>query len=73
MKIKDITYSSRNDFKAVFMCEKCKHEYTAWGYSDNYFYNDVLPNAICPECGLNSQGETREQLIERVGRDFEIK
>ena len=29
MKIKDITYSNRNDFKAVFMCEKCKHEFEA--------------------------------------------
>lgn len=72
MKIKDITYSSRNDFKAVFMCERCKHEYVAWGYSDGFYYNTVLPNAICPKCGLNSAGENEEQLKTRMGRTFQI-
>ena len=72
MKIKDITYSYRNDFKAVFMCEKCKHEFEAWGYSDANYYNNVIPNAICPNCGLNSNGETEEQLEARMGRTYVI-
>ena len=72
MKIKDITYSNRNDFKAVFMCEKCKHEFEAWGYSDTNYYNYVIPNAICPNCGLNSNGETEEQLKARTGRTYVI-
>lgn len=72
MKIKDITYSNRNDFKAVLLCEHCKHEYTAWGYSDGYFYNTVIPNALCPECGFNSAGENEQQLEERMGRTFRI-
>jgi len=72
MKIKDITYSHRNDFKAVFMCERCKYEYETWGYSDANYYNNVIPNAICPSCGLNSNGETEEQLKARMGRAYVI-
>ena len=66
------TYRSRNDFKAIFKCEKCGHEFEAWGYSDGWYYGTVMPNAICPKCGLNSQGETEEELQKRMGRTFEI-
>ena len=72
MEIKKITYINRNDFKAVFHCEKCKYEFEAWGYFDyNYYYN-VLPNAICPNCGKNSYGENKRQLKERCGRYYMI-
>ena len=54
------------------MCEKCKHEFEAWGYSDENYYNNVIPNAICPNCGLNSNGETAEQLEARMGRTYVI-
>ena len=72
MTIKNITYRYRNDFKADFQCEKCGHSFYAWGYSDSNYYENVLPNAICPECGLNSLGENEEQLIARVGRTYVI-
>ena len=72
MKIKNITYSNRNDFRAAFICELCKHEFISWGYSDANYYNNVLPNAICPKCGKNSKGETKAQLIKRVGRTYVI-
>ena len=45
MNIKEIKYSHRNDFKAIF---------------------------VCPKCGLNSYGETMEQLKTRVGREYVI-
>ncbi len=70
MTIKNITYRYRNDFKAVFQCDKCGYEYEAWGYSDANYYDNVLPNAICPKCGLNAQGETEEQLKARTGRFY---
>lgn len=72
MKIKEITYSHRNDFKAVFQCERCGHEFTAWGYSDANYYNNVMPNAICLKCGQNSNGETAEQLKARLGITYFI-
>ena len=72
MNIKKFTYRNRNDFKAVFVCSKCGHEFEAWGYSDANYYNNVMPNAICPKCGLNSFGETREQLEARLGYIYVI-
>lgn len=72
MNIKKITYSSRNDFKAIFYCPVCGHEFEAWGYSDSNYYNNVMPNAICPQCGKNSLGETEEELKARLGRIYKI-
>lgn len=72
MKIKNILYWNRNDFKAVFHCEKCGNEFEKFGYADDNYYNNVIPNAICPKCGLNSHGENKERLVARVGRVVRI-
>lgn len=73
MKIKSITYSNgRNDFKAIFSCPLCNHEYEAWGYSDGNFFNNVMPNAICPKCGKNEQGEDEQALESRLGHTVRI-
>ena len=66
------TYRSRNDFKAVYKCDKCGHEQEGWGYSDGFFYGTVMPNAICPKCGKNSHGEDEEQLKARMGITFKL-
>lgn len=66
------TYRSRNDFKAIYKCELCGHEQEGWGYSDDFFYDDVVPNATCPNCGKNSKGETPEETEKRMGRKFNI-
>ena len=43
MNIKEIKYSHRNDFKAIFVCPKCGQEFEAWGYSDaNYSFNKLM-------------------------------
>ena len=72
MKAIKVTYQHRNDFKAVFKCELCGHEYEAWGYSDDYFLNTVMPNATCPACWKNSLGETPAECEARMGREFHI-
>ena len=72
MKIKEITYSNRNDFKAIYFCPLCKNEFEAWGYSDSNFYENVMPNAICRNCGKNEHGETETELEERLGRTYRI-
>ena len=72
MKIINITYSHNNDFKAIFVCPLCGYEYEAWGYSDANFYNNVMPNAICPKCGKNEHCETEAALKARVGHTYRI-
>lgn len=51
MKIKEITYQNRRDFKAVYECEHCGHTFTDWGYDDANFHNNVIPSWKCKECG----------------------
>jgi len=36
MKIKEITWRSGKDFKAIFQCEYCGFEYEGTGYDDTY-------------------------------------
>jgi len=72
MNIKEVTFSSGNDFMAIFTCPLCKYEFEAWGYSDAYYFDNVMPNAICPKCGKNSHGETEDELEARVGRTYRI-
>lgn len=68
MKIKEYTYTNdRNDFKAIFECTQCGHTYEAWGYADGNFYNNVMPNAICPKCNKNEKGEDEKALESRLG------
>ena len=42
MRIKEITYQSRRDFKAKFICPHCGYEEEKWGYDDNYFHQKVI-------------------------------
>lgn len=50
------------DFRADYECEHCKHQMkNKSGYADNNYYDNVIPNVHCEECGLNSNGETKEQ------------
>lgn len=72
MDIKEIEYKNRNDFKAVFVCEHCGHEFKEWGYDDDNYWNNVMPNALCPKCGKNSNNENEEQLKNRLGRIYRI-
>ena len=42
------------------------------GYDDSNYWLNVIPNAICPKCGINSNGEDAEQLKQRLGRTYKI-
>ena len=50
MKIKEITYQNRRDFKAIFVCEFCENEVEQWGYDDDNFHRNVIPEKKCPVC-----------------------
>ena len=51
MKIKKITFSSRRDFTAIYVCEHCQFEEKSYGYDDNNFHQNVIPNMVCKKCG----------------------
>jgi len=55
MRIKEITYQNRRDFKAIYECQHCGHEEEGWGYDDSNFHNNVIPNMICKECGKKGE------------------
>jgi len=69
MKITEITYQSRRDFKADFECESCGEKINEWGYDDRNFHDNVIPKMICPECGksrndLGIEGEFTQTKYE---------
>mgnify|MGYP003083379963 FL=1 len=51
MKIKKIISQHRRDFQAVYECEHCGYTVKSYGYDDEYFHNEVIPNKVCPKCG----------------------
>lgn len=54
MRIKEITFQCRRDFRADFECEGCGHEMNAYGYDDGNFHENVVPNIVCPTCKKSS-------------------
>ena len=63
MKIKEILYQNRRDFRAVFVCQFCGHEETMWGYDDDNFHRRVIPNKKCSDCN-KSIAENENEINE---------
>lgn len=62
MRIKQITWRHRNDYKAVMVCEHCGHEQDDnHGYSDHFYFDRVIPAMKCDACGKDSQGKEKQQ------------
>lgn len=59
MKIKKIISQHRRDFRAVYQCEHCDHEYEGSGYDDAHFHQNVIPEKVCPECGKKAPEDYR--------------
>lgn len=58
MKIKEITYEHRNDFRAIMECEHCENtQENNVGYNDNYYHAKVIPAMFCKSCGKNRSGD----------------
>ncbi len=51
MKIKKILCQTRRDFRAIYVCEHCGHEYQSHGYDDDNFHRNVIPKMKCQSCG----------------------
>lgn len=57
MRIKEILNSHRRDFTALYVCEHCGHENKGYGYDDQNFHVNVIPNMRCSECKESSKGK----------------
>lgn len=68
MRITEVTWRHRNDFHFKAQCEHCSHiaKY-ADGYADHFYCTQVVPNRHCPECNLNSYGNS-PAVMEADGR-----
>ena len=72
MKIKEITYQHRRDFKAKYECEHCGYvSGPEWGYDDANFHENVIPNKACPECGKKAADNYRP-LATKYPEGFQI-
>ena len=73
MRIKEITYQNRRDFKATFICPFCGHEENHCGYDDNNFHKNVIPEMECEKCGKTEKdGESYRPLATKYPEDYEI-
>lgn len=54
MRILNILSQTRRDFHATYVCEHCNHTQTGYGYDDNNFHDNVIPNMKCDSCGKTS-------------------
>jgi len=59
MKIKKIVSQNRRDFRAIYVCEHCKHEEVSSGYDDDNFHRNVIPVMKCEKCGKRANDEYR--------------
>lgn len=51
MRIKEILWQYRRDFRAIYECEHCGHTFEGEGYDDANFHQNVVPKMECPNCG----------------------
>ena len=56
MKIIEYKEFMRNDFIGEYKCEYCDRKIEAWGYNDDNFHNNVIPNVKCDKCGKSTNG-----------------
>ena len=59
MRIKKIISQHRRDFQAIYECEHCGYTKRDYGYDDEYFHREVIPNKVCPKCGKKAADDYR--------------
>lgn len=57
MKIKKILAQLRRDFTAIYECEHCGYERKGYGYDDENFHQNVIPNMVCEGCDKKVDGD----------------
>ena len=71
MRIKEIIYQSRRDFKAIYECEHCGAEKKGSGYDDANFHENVIPKWVCESCG-KAAPESYRSLATKYPEGFVI-
>lgn len=61
MRIKKIISQYRRDFQAIYECEHCGYTTNGYGYDDEFYHNEVIPNKVCPKCGKKAGKNYRAQ------------
>ena len=61
MKIKKIISQYRRDFQAIYECEHCGYTTKGYGYDDEFYHNEVIPNKVCAKCGKKAGKNYRAQ------------
>ena len=59
MKIKEIKSQYRRDMQCVYECEHCGHEEEGYGYDDDNFHENVIPDKVCTNCGKKAPEDYR--------------
>ena len=60
MKIQKITSQHRRDFTAIMECEHCgSTEVNNYGYDDDYYHSNVIPQMKCVKCGKTASDDYR--------------
>ena len=57
----------RNDFVAEYKCEYCGRTVEAWGYNDDNFHDNVIPNAKCDKCGKSTNEVEPYAILRKTG------
>ena len=71
MKIKQIIFQNRRDFKAIYECEHCGDTFEEWGYDDANFHKNVIPKMKCKKCGKTA-GEDYEPRATKYPEGYQI-
>ena len=71
MKIKRIISQFRRDFTAIYECENCNYETESYGYDDDNFHKNVIPNMQCEKCNKKAPADYRP-LTTKYPEGFQI-
>ena len=73
MRIKQITHQNRRDFKAICECPFCGHTEEDWGYDDDNFHRNVIPERKCKKCGKSERdGDTNYRPLTTKYAEWEV-
>lgn len=71
MRIKEMLYQNRRDFRAIYECETCGATEKKGGYDDANFHENVIPAMKCNSCGAIAP-ETYRPLTTKYPEGFQV-
>lgn len=72
MRIHEITFTHRNDFDAIMVCEHCGHtQENKAGYDDHYYHTRVIPDMKCRACDKKRNDVSPNQPTTQTEKESE--